>query len=143
MTSGKVLGFNDAKIHDLNIASIYHDIGKVRTKDLTCECRRHSELDYRIAKTSNYLKSYADWILQHHEYWNGTGYPFKLNGEEISIEAQIIGISDYYDRVVNDAGLAKEDAIEAIKRQSGIRFNPSLVSNLICVINQQRMKESF
>ncbi|QGU94862.1 diguanylate cyclase [Clostridium bovifaecis] len=142
-TLGKVLGFNDSRIQDLSMASIYHDIGKVRKKDSACECRRHSELGYRIAKTSSYLKNCADWILQHHEYWNGTGYPFNLKGEEIAIEAQIIGISDFYDRVINNIGLAKEDAIEEIKRQSGIRFNPSLVSNFVCVVKAGEIKESF
>ena len=52
--------------------------------------RRHSEIGYRIAKSAPDLAPIAEWILKHHEWWNGRGYPLGLAGEEIPLDAAFL-----------------------------------------------------
>ena len=126
---GELFGFSRSAIERLNIACIYHDIGKINFNNNLCKGRDHSEVGFRIAKISDVLNFCAEWILQHHENWDGSGCPLNLEGDNIILEAQIIGISDYYDRMRNFNGLNEIDALNALRLQADIKFSKELVSS--------------
>jgi HD-GYP domain-containing protein (c-di-GMP phosphodiesterase class II) len=95
------------------------------------EMKRHSEIGHRIALSAPDLVPIAEWILKHHEWWNGQGYPLGLRGEEIPLECRILAIADAYDAMTNDRpyrkALPKDIALEEIKKHAGVQFDPYLV----------------
>lgn len=127
---------------DLQLFSMLHDIGKVAIDDkilnkpgkLTDKewdiMRKHSEVGYRIAMASPELESVAEYILYHHERWDGTGYPSGLKGEEIPLLSRILAFADAYDAMTVDRiyrkALTKEAAVEEIKRNVGTQFDPNI-----------------
>lgn len=149
----RALGFSDRGIADMCLLAQFHDIGKVGIPDrilfkpgpLTLEeaseMHRHCEIGYRIAKSAPDLAPIADWILKHHEWWNGRGYPLGLSGEEIPLECRILTIADAYDTMTSDRPYRKamnhKEAIEELERCSGTQFDPSLTEKLIKVLKNK------
>ena len=124
-----------------------HDIGKIaidtevlNKKDpLTPEewkiIKKHPEMGYRIAMASIELAAVAEYILSHHERWDGKGYPEGLKGEEIPLLSRIVAIVDAYDAMLTDKPyrkkLTKEQAVEELKKNAGTQFDPELVESFI------------
>jgi HD-GYP domain-containing protein (c-di-GMP phosphodiesterase class II) len=73
----------------------------------------------------------ADWVLHHHERWDGTGYPDRLRGEEIPLGARIIFVADAYDAMTSDRAyrgrLTPREAVEELERCAGSQFDPEIV----------------
>lgn len=144
---GESLGLNERKIYDLKTAGLLHDIGKIAieenilnkpsklTEDEFKEIKRHSEIGYRILSTVNEMSEIAEYILLHHEMWNGYGYPKGLKGENIPIESRIIAIADAYDAMISERSyrkaLSEELAVEELQRNAGIQFDEELVKVFI------------
>jgi len=134
------------RINDLRLLAQFHDIGKVGIPDrillkpgpLTTEeaneMWRHCEIGYRIAMSSPDLIPIADWILKHHEWWNGKGYPLGLKGEEIPLECRILPIVDAYDAMTSDRpyrkAMSHEKAVRELRRCAETQFDPLLVDIL-------------
>jgi HD-GYP domain-containing protein (c-di-GMP phosphodiesterase class II) len=101
--------------------------------------QQHSEIGFRIAQASKDLEPIGEWILKHHEWWNGSGYPMGLKGNEIPIECRILAIADAYDAMINDRpyrkAMSKELALQELKKCAGRQFDPSLVEKFINNIN--------
>ncbi|MEA3512076.1 MAG: response regulator [Campylobacterota bacterium] len=126
-------------------ASPFHDIGKVGIADnillkpakLTDEefdvMKTHPTIGYSILKDtkSKYLKMGALISLTHHEKYNGTGYPNGLSADSIPIEGRIVAIADVFDALVSTRPYKKawsfDDALELLKKESGVHFDPVLV----------------
>jgi diguanylate cyclase (GGDEF)-like protein/PAS domain S-box-containing protein len=139
---GRELKLPDSTLTNLQLLAQFHDIGKVGIADRILfkndslteeeyrEMQRHSEIGHRIALASPELSSLADLILKHHEYWDGSGYPFGLRGEQIPLECRIIALVDAYDTMTHDRpyskAVAPQDALEEIARCSGTQFDPHL-----------------
>lgn len=137
------LGLGERIINDLRLFAHFHDIGKVgvpdailfKTGPLSSEERRvmqrHSEIGHRIALSAPEMTDISDWILKHHEWWNGQGYPLGLKGEEIPLECRILAIADAYDAMTSirpyRQALTHHQAIEELKKNAGIQFDPKLV----------------
>ncbi|MHB8158230.1 MAG: bifunctional diguanylate cyclase/phosphohydrolase, partial [Desulfocucumaceae bacterium] len=154
---GKALGLSDRKINDLRLLAQFHDIGKVGIPDRilfkegplneeeTKEMLRHSEIGHRIAQSSPDLSPVADWILKHHEWWNGKGYPLGLKGEAIPLECRILSIADAYDAMTNDRpyrkALSHESAVSELKRCSGKQFDSELVSIFMLTLEIESLKQ--
>jgi HD-GYP domain-containing protein (c-di-GMP phosphodiesterase class II) len=133
----------ESKITDLRLLAQFHDIGKVGipdrilfkrgplTSEEASEMQRHSEIGHRIAMSAPDLAPIAEFILKHHEWWNGTGYPLKLKGENIPLECRILAIADAYDAMTSDRpyrrAMPHEDAIAEIMKCKGVQFDPELV----------------
>lgn len=106
-----VLGWPGSRIHLLRLAAMLHDVGKIGVPDaillkpgpLTAEEYRlmqaHTEIGYRITSqsTSELMRCAADIARSHHEKWDGSGYPSRLAGRDIPLEARIVGLCDVYD----------------------------------------------
>ncbi|MCJ7471759.1 MAG: diguanylate cyclase [Actinobacteria bacterium] len=143
MKIGKAINLPEEKIDDLRVLTTLHDIGKIAILDnilnkketLTKReweiIKRHPEIGYRIAMSSNQLSSIAEYILNIHEHWDGNGYPQGIKGEKIPLLSRIIALVDSYvvmreNRPYRKARSRKE-AIEEIKRCRGTQFDPKLV----------------
>jgi len=144
---GESLGLTERKINELKTAGLLHDIGKIAieehilnkagklTGDEFKEIKRHPEIGYRILSTVNEMSEIAEYVLVHHEMWNGKGYPKGLKGEDIPIESRIIAIVDAYDAMTSERSYRKalpEDvAIMELQRNAGIQFDEELVEVFI------------
>jgi PAS domain S-box-containing protein len=138
-------GLSDEEVILLAEASPMHDIGKVGihgnilhkpgklTDNEFAIMRTHAELGYKMLAHSNrpLLKTAAKVALEHHERWDGTGYPNYLKGKEISIEGRITAVADVFDalgsaRVYKEAW-DDEKIFEYFKDQRGKQFDPKLI----------------
>lgn len=145
------VGMSEKDISDIRLLAQFHDIGKVGIPDailfksskLTTEefeiMKRHTDIGHRIAEASVDLLPIADFILKHHEFWDGKGYPFGIKGTEIPIECRILSIVDAYDAMTNDRpyrkALSKETALLELKRCGGTQFDSNLVDDFIELMN--------
>ncbi len=148
----KSLGLPEKTQTDLRLLAQFHDIGKVGIPDRIlhkegpldaeefAEMRRHCEIGHRIAVSSPDLAPIADWILKHHEWWNGQGYPLGLKEEEIPLACRILAIADAYDTMTNDRpyrkAMSKKEAIEELIRCAGTQFDPVLVKKFLSVLRK-------
>lgn len=145
--TGAALDLSDSMLDELLLVSELHDIGKIAISDaiinknakLTKEEKRqvqnHSESGYRIAQSIPEFQHISEYILSHHEKWDGTGYPRKLKEEEIPVISRIIAIVSAYDamtmkRPYRDA-LPEEYAINEIRTCSGTQFDPKIAKAFI------------
>ena len=140
---GKAIGLPEGEIEELKTVGLLHDIGKIAieenilnkpgklTDDEWEEIKRHPEIGYRILSTVNDMSEMAEYVLAHHERWDGRGYPKGLKGEEIPFQSRIIAIADAYDAMTSErsyrSALSEEIAIEELQKNAGIQFDPELI----------------
>ncbi|NOR58544.1 MAG: HD domain-containing protein [Sulfurimonas sp.] len=150
-------GLSEEEVNLIEIASPLHDIGKVGISDvilnkpakLTDEefeiMKRHSDLGHDILSHSDrkILQTAAIIAYEHHEKFDGTGYPQGLVGREISIEARIVAIVDVFDALLSERVYKEkwplEDVIKQLVKESGKHFDPDLVG--IIVKNKEKYNE--
>lgn len=151
---GRAVYFTRQKLDDLRLLAKFHDIGNIGIPDsilfkpgpLTVseinEMRRHCEIGHRIAQSAPDLVIIANWILKHHEWWNGEGYPMGLKGDEIPLESRILAIADAFDAMTSDRpyrkALSYTEAIAQLKRWAGIQFDPELVRKFLETLDIQQ-----
>jgi putative nucleotidyltransferase with HDIG domain len=137
------LGLSESHIERIRIAALLHDIGKIGVKEevlnkpgkLTDEemnlIREHPVKGYEILSEVPSLKDVALWVRYHHEWYNGSGYPDGLKGEEIPLEAQILSLADVFDALVSDRpyrdAFSQEEAYKIILDHEGTQFSPKLI----------------
>ncbi|MEW9121775.1 MAG: HD domain-containing phosphohydrolase [Thermotaleaceae bacterium] len=150
---GRKMGLKDNELDELSLLAVLHDIGKIAisndilgkagplTEKEWIEMKRHPEIGYRIAKASQELFSIADYILSHHEWWNGKGYPQGLKGEEIPRLSRILAVVDAYDVMTNHRAykkpLSHHAAIEEIEKCAGSQFDPEIVALFIEIMREK------
>jgi len=137
------LGFSTEDVKLMTLAGLMHDIGKIGISDEilnkpgqldadeTSEIRKHPEIGYRILSAVKEFSDVSEYVLEHQEKWDGTGYPQGLKGERIRIEARIIAIADAYDAMTTQrtysAALSPDEAKREIRRCAGTQFDPAIV----------------
>jgi len=148
----KKLGLSEERIADLRLFAKFHDIGKIGIPDsilfkeaeLNSEeftiMKSHCNIGYTIASVSPDLEPISEWILKHHEWWNGKGYPFGLKGEEIPLECRILAIADAYDAMTSKRpyknAISNTEAIRELERKAGSQFDPYLTKIFLEVIKK-------
>ena len=143
---GKALGLSGKELENLELVARLHDIGMITVpkeifnkRDLSSEewesIKKHPTAGYRIVQSVPELAGISEYILCHHERWDGSGYPQGLKGKDIPFLSRIISIVDAFvsmrsKRLYREAK-SLEDAIEELKRYSGSQFEPRLVEIFI------------
>jgi diguanylate cyclase (GGDEF)-like protein/PAS domain S-box-containing protein len=139
---GKILGVSTKELDDMTLFAMLHDIGKVgindailrKTGPLTesewLEMRKHPEIGFRITQNNVDLAPISEYILSHHERWDGQGYPRGLVGDEIPILARILAVVDAFDAMTHERiykkARSREEAAEEIMRNAGTQFDPHI-----------------
>ena len=152
----KELHLSQDKIEGIRVASIIHDIGKIglpseilskpsRLNDIEFSLiKRHSQMGYDILKTIDFSYPVAGIVLQHHERLNGSGYPNHLKGDEISLEARILGVADVVEAISSHrpyrAALGIEKALEEISQNKGILYDPEVVDACLKLFKEKGFK---
>ncbi|EQD63492.1 response regulator receiver (CheY-like) modulated metal dependent phosphohydrolase, partial [mine drainage metagenome] len=132
---GRNLNFSDEALVRLSHGALLHDIGKIGVSDtillkpgpLTDDewavMRTHPELGFMMVADVRQLEKAREIILNHHERFDGKGYPRGLSGETIPLEARVFTIADAFDAMVSDRpyrkGMSLEDARTEVRRCAG------------------------
>ena len=136
-------GLAHDEVRAVRYGGILHDIGKIGvdeaiirkpgplTPEETAQMRRHPDIGAQIISQMRFERDVAPIISGHHEYWDGSGYPLGLKGEEIPIGARIITIVDAYDAMTTDrpyrAAFSDGEAIRRLAAGGGTQFDPELL----------------
>ena len=141
------LGLKEHEVNRIRMFGLVHDIGKIGIDEKIlnkparldeaewAEMRKHPEVGWRILTSASEFSELAEFVLCHHERWDGGGYPKGLKGREIPLEARIINVADSYDAMTKDRayrkGMSPKEAIEELKRNAGTQFDPLIVDVMI------------
>lgn len=154
----KKLNLDDTTLEEIETAGLLHDIGKIGIpQNILCKPGKLTDEEFEVMKSHpdqaakmlmgiKKLTVVSNWLRCHHEKWDGTGYPYKMKGEEIPITGRIIALADTYDAMTSTRSyrqaLSHETAIEEIKRCSGTQFDPVLADLFIsCAEELKAAKE--
>ncbi|MFT6372393.1 MAG: two-component system response regulator RpfG [Cocleimonas sp.] len=140
------LGLNESECDEIEFSAPLHDIGKIGTPDRILLkpgkfepdeweiMKQHTTIGHSILSNSQspYMKTGSIIALNHHEKFDGTGYPNGLSGQNIPLVARIVSVADVYDALVSKRPYkqpwSNSDAQNYIKKQSGTQFDPSCVA---------------
>ena len=141
---GRQLGMGDEELRMLELAGMFHDIGKIGvgteiinkpgplTADEMREMQRHPEIGAQILAPVEFLQPVLPIIRSGHERWDGSGYPDGLRGEAIPLGARVIFVCDAYHAMTSDRSyrkaLPQEEAIRRLEEAAGTQFDPGIVS---------------
>lgn len=148
---GTELGFDEHRLDGLALAARIHDVGKIGVPiDILCRpgslhpeelavVRRHAVIGWEIAGNFTWPWPVADIIHQHHEQFDGSGYPQGLRGEEILLEARIVSVADCYQAIASRRpyreALGEEFAYRTVVEGAGTQFDPDVVDAFVRVID--------
>jgi diguanylate cyclase (GGDEF)-like protein len=157
MEMADILNFSEVEKEELKLLCEYHDIGKIGvpkkilqkksklTKKEWESMKKHSEIGYNIIKESREIISIDELILQHHERWDGKGYPGLLKGEEIPLVVRLFSIIDAYDAMVNERPykerMTKEAALKEIQNKAGSQFDPNLTKIFVNLMKKTHLHQ--
>mgnify|MGYP001827499165 FL=1 len=153
----KALGIEGEALRQLEQAAILHDIGKIgidvsllhKKGKLTPAdievLKLHPSIGVRILEPIHFLGTVREIIEQHHERFDGNGYPNGLSGEEWRIEGKILAVCDTFDAMTSDRpyrkALSDEIAIQEIKDHSGTQFDPRVATAFVEMSNKGLLPE--
>jgi putative nucleotidyltransferase with HDIG domain len=150
---GTELGLGAARHDALTYGGLLHDIGKLAVPDAVLTkpeplspeefelIKEHSEEGARIVGKLGRLHEVVPVIRHHHERWDGTGYPARLAGEAIPLDAAIVGLADAWDAMTTTRpyhrALTFEEALAEIREGRGTQFSPAVVDAFLAVVRTQ------
>jgi diguanylate cyclase (GGDEF)-like protein/putative nucleotidyltransferase with HDIG domain len=139
------LGLPDEEVELTRLAASLHDLGKLAipeeilrkpgplTEPERIVLERHPQIGFRMLESLG-VDPVADWVLHHHERWDGSGYPDGLSGERIPLGARIIFVADAYDAMISERvyrrRVSPEEAVAELDRCAGTQFDPDVVAAL-------------
>jgi diguanylate cyclase (GGDEF)-like protein len=142
---GRTLGVENDELGHLYLAGLLHDLGKISTPDaillkpgpLTLEERKvmqeHSRVGFHLLDGLD-LTPVDNWILHHHEHWDGSGYPDGIAGAEIPFGSRIVLVADAFDAMTTErpyrGALSVQAALGELRDLAGRQFDPLVVSAL-------------
>lgn len=149
---GKNMGLTPEELRDLELGGILHDIGKIGvpesilwkpaklTAEETAIMAEHPVKSAQIIGDLPSLQKAKRFVMHHHEFMDGSGYPDKLAGDDIPLGARIILVADAYDAMTSDRPYRKaighERAIQELKKCAGRQFDPKIVEVLVRVLGE-------
>lgn len=147
----EALGMSVEDCESIEQGALLHDIGKICVSDdillkpakLTFDeyekMKEHTYLGYKLLKPIRFLREEAGYVLHHHEWFNGEGYPGRLKGDDIPLGARIIAVVDSFD-TIRSAGIRYKktyptlEAVQELIRYAGTQFDPRVVKVFIEVL---------
>ena len=139
----RAMGFDEKSVQEIKTAGLLHDIGKIMisshilnksgklSKDEFNLVKRHPEVGYQLLRTVDEYAHLSEFVLYHHECWDGSGYPIGLKDEEIPLFSRIIAVADAFDAMTGERPYQRtktqSEAIEELKRGMGTQFDPEIV----------------
>jgi putative nucleotidyltransferase with HDIG domain len=140
---GRELGLDKSQMTALEFGSLLHDIGKIGVPDAIlrkpakldedewAKMREHPLHGQSILREIEFLEDAAQVVAQHHERWDGSGYPLGLKGREINLNARIFAVADAFDAMMSDRvyrrGRSYEAAAAELDEWAGRQFDPEIV----------------
>jgi diguanylate cyclase (GGDEF)-like protein len=150
----KELGLPAERLQPLRQAGFLHDIGKIGISEqvlhkpdrLTDEeykdVKRHAALGGEFLDMCRSLRHLAPFVRHHHEWWDGSGYPDRLRGEEIPLEARILAVCDAVEAMASDrpyrSGMSLNKIINEIGACAGKQFDPAVAAAFIRIAERER-----
>lgn len=121
---GKLLGYHDLQLRDLAIGCIFHDVGKI----LAAKEQEHPEVGFQILREVKEISSMSCHVAyQHHEKFDGSGYPRGLAGKAIIEYAQVCGLANFYEDLLSIDKVAPYEALELVMALNERGFKESIV----------------
>ena len=156
----KVMGLTQQQVEQIRVAGLLHDVGILSIPEEIINkpglvsneemdiIAKHPELGAQLLRPIRALKDICDIVENHHECWDGTGYPRGLKGEEIPVSSRILSIVDAYHAMISDRpyrpAMTREHAKKALKNGAGTQWDPLLVDIFLAVLDsldQQQAKQ--
>lgn len=144
---GKMLNLPQDVINEIGIAGLMHDIGKIGIDDAVLnkkgalteeeyiEIKRHPEGSYHILKAVDAYTKLADYVLSHHERWDGKGYPRGISGDDIPLVSRIIAVADAFEAMTSSRPyretLSESEALLEINKNAGTQFDPEIAHRFV------------
>jgi len=141
---GREMNLNEEQLRALEFGALLHDVGKIGvpdailhkparlTEDEWARMRLHPALGQQILRGIEFLEGASRVVGQHHEKWDGTGYPAGVRGEEIDLNARIFAVADAFDAITSHRvyrpGRSYETAAAELRDSAGAHFDPAVVA---------------
>jgi diguanylate cyclase (GGDEF)-like protein len=151
------LGADEPAVELTRLAGNLHDLGKLaipeevlRKPDELSDAERlmlerHPQIGYRMLESLG-IEPVAEWVLHHHERWDGAGYPNRLAGDKIPLGARIIFVADAYDAMTSDRAyrraMPQDEALAELERGAGTQFDPAVVKALAAELRTARAPDA-
>jgi HD-GYP domain-containing protein (c-di-GMP phosphodiesterase class II) len=141
---GRSLKLDDHRLQNLHFASLLHDVGMLKIDKSAHQNEKarakHAELGYRMLARIRLWEEVAPIVHSHHEWYDGTGYPEGLAGDDISLESRIISVCESFDSMISDTSykvaMPVEAAVEEIRSCSGTQFDPVVGAAFLDLLEQ-------
>jgi HD-GYP domain-containing protein (c-di-GMP phosphodiesterase class II) len=143
----RTLGWTDRRLDVLRLGGSLHDVGKIAVNASILQkpgpldeaeleqIRVHPVAGARLIEDVADFQPALPYVLHHHERWDGTGYPHRLRGERIPLEARVLGVADAFDAMTSlrpyRPALSVEQALAELERCAGSQFDPSLARTFV------------
>lgn len=141
---GQEMGLDAEQLRSLEFGSLLHDIGKIGVPDAILRkpaalnenewvrMREHPAHGQKILRGIDFLEGASRVVAQHHEKWDGSGYPLGIKGEEIDLNARIFAVADAFDAITSDrvyrTGRGYDEAVTELDAFGGRQFDPNVVA---------------
>lgn len=148
------MGVNSSDIHDIEVAGLLHDVGKIGVSDailtkpsrLTIEeyesIKEHPLISLKIIDPIQELKKVKEYVKHHHEKWDGTGYPDGLKGDKIPLGARVLSVADAFDTMwigrQYHASWNLETVVQEFQKNKGSQFDPMVVDAFVELIHEDQ-----
>ena len=141
---GRELGFDERRLERLHFAALLHDVGMLkldtRRPQPKSAYRSHVVLGQRMLARIRVWEDLAPFVMHHHECWDGTGYPEGLAGEDIPLEARIIGLAEAVDSLTSGSATRPpgsfDEALAKVRDGRGSRFEPRLADLFLALVER-------
>lgn len=154
---GKALSMNLKEISLLQYAGLLHDIGKIEVPKLILSksgilseeefhiVKQHPLYSANILEPLNSMNQLIDYVIHHHERFDGLGYPHGLRGKSISLGARILCVADSFDAMISERPYSKSmdmnEAFSELQRHSGSQFDPDIVNVFIDIMRKEEYRD--
>lgn len=153
------MGWTEEQLKLVEMGAVIHDLGKIGIEDAILrkeekltdaemeQMQFHPEIGARIVSDVDFLKPVVPFLLYHQEHYDGTGYPYRLKGEEIPVEGRLLAVADAFDAMTSDrpyrSAMDPEQAIRIITEENGRQFDPRVVQAFLLAWNKGRITKAM